>query len=188
MKSYEYNERFTELRTLRATPKSERFKHQIGKIKKGSFIKIKGCLFKVMKQYLYTHKSDEWTEYQLMTMSDGSIKYLEVEYDDEFILTLTDKEIKLRHLDLTKTDLHDIWDDEDCDSIRYDDKLYEFEDCYKAQFKDVDDEGQSASCIMYEFESYSGKKQFATIEDWDGVTKVFISSKLPLNKLEIVSI
>jgi hypothetical protein len=186
MKHFEYNTRFEELRTLIPTPKASRHALKITEIKTGSFLKIDGVMYKVVDEYLYKHKKEEWPEYKLMNLVNESIIYIEVEVDDDVDVYLTDKESKLQSIGLTRADIASIKADDDFHDIVYENRKYEYEDNYQVQFKRKNDVNWQ-SFHAFEFEASGGR--CITIEDWeDGEQQVQHSTKLSKGRLEIVSL
>jgi hypothetical protein len=188
MNHFEFKQRFDELRTLQATPKAERYSLKLTDIKLGSFLKVDDVMYKVVDTYKYKYKKEKWVELKLYSLVDETTKFLEVEVDDEIELTLTEEQLKLRSLNISKADLSNIRSEDDADDISYNGKKFIYEDNYPVKFKKKDD-ADWQKCYLYEFEAGNkGRKEYITIEDWDGEVLVYRSIDLSPSRVEIVSI
>jgi hypothetical protein len=183
MKHLEFNKRFDELRTLVPVDRDQRHKLKLTDLKKGSFIMFNGSVCKVVDEYTYRYKKEKWGELQLMSVDDEKIFYLEIEEDDVVEVFLTDKEIKLRDINISKSDIDDIVDEEE--AIKYNGVKYWYEDDYKVGFSRVGDTDEE-NCYLYEFESEND--EYLTIEKWDNSYEVFISRQIDPKAIEIISI
>lgn len=186
MKHFAYNTRFEELRTLVPTPKALRHSLKITDLRIGSFLKIDGVMYKVVDEYTYRHKKEEWPEYKLMNMVDESIVYIEVEVDDDVEVYFTDKTMKMQNIGLTRTDIATIMEEDEFRDLFYDGRKYEYEDNYPVKFKRKNEKNWQ-TFHAFEFEASGGR--CITIENWDsGEQEVHHSTKLSNGRLEIVVI
>jgi hypothetical protein len=184
MKHLDYNKRFDELRSMKPVSQDERYKLKVTDLQEGSFIKLNNKTYKVTDEFVYRYKKDRWTELQLMCVEDESIIYIEIEVDDEVEIYLTETELKLREIGVSKSDLEELVDEEG--SIKYGGIKYWYEDDYKVKFSRASDEDNTEDVYIYEFES--DNDEYLTIEEWDGSYEVFLSTELNKKRLEIVNI
>ena len=138
--------------------------------------------------YTYSDKEGEWKEYRLVDVMTLEKSFIEIEEDDDLIITLSDKSIEMKnipHMD----DIEDMSENED-GTVRVNGKSYHYEDDYKAKFsKDGSDNKEKV--YFYEFESSNG--ELLTIEEWgnkkDGYTyEAWISHNVNENSIEILSL
>lgn len=170
----ELSKNFEAIRTFNISKKSE-----IETATHGDFIMIDldtSGLYKIEDVYTYQYKKEEpWNEFKLVNVLTGKVKYVEYEIDDVVSIYETTAELKLRNINLKKSDLEELIDEEE--SIRYNGVEYHYDDDYEVIATSTS--GLNEKVYLYEFEADNG--DCLTIENWDSSFEVFISKKMKNN-------
>lgn len=169
-------------------PTEARAKLNIKNLKEGSFLKLKGELFKVKAIFTYSAGKEKWYEYELFSISTGKTTYIEYEEDDKIDMYVTIDSFNIRDLPVSIDDIEYMADEED-GSFKFKGETFFYEDDYKASFSR---NGESEKVYLYEF-SNEKENTFVTIEEWgsdqEGYDyKVHISTYLQDSDLEIISL
>jgi len=195
------------IKGLHPIPSNDRYKYTLKDIKIGGYISFKNenYLVRSINKYLETKwsfkkkKSDYFvTELELFSLKTGEILFMEWEFDDNFDIYITEKEIKLRDLTVNnkvvnKSILENISENEE-GKIRYNNDIYYYSenDTWAAlYFKNKDSEGIPVR--FYEFESDNG--QCLTVEMWyDEINdtrperEAFLSKEVSPKQIEILQL
>ena len=180
---------------------SERWTRTIENIGVNGFISFQGKTYQTVEIGEYRETSDNhekildssWQELKLFCIETGKTVYLEWEKDDDIIIYVTIEELEFSEIsdeegdEIDEDDLDQITEDED--SLFYQGEEFEYEDdCAAIYLRNKNAQGEKL--WLYDFEDKSGN--CITIEEWmtDGKEeyKLFLSTKLSPNAIEVISI
>lgn len=170
------------IRGLRPIPENERHNYDITDLKVGGYFRFRNQNWLVLdiSRYLDVkwknfarRKKDDWTvELTIFSLKTGETGYIEYYEDDEVEIYFTEKEIKLRVLGITRSDLADIEDEEE-GTIHFEGVSFDYSDnetsanLYFAGYMNGDEDRspEDADKVrFYEFEAANGN--CITIEAW----------------------
>jgi len=185
MSSNDKRELFNTIRKLQdVIPKPSRQKKDLFNIKKGSFLEYNNKTFFIKDSINYQERKkdkvvDSWNECEAICLEeDGKTYFIEVEEDDGLKVYFSHSILKLRDLNIKKSDIDNIVDDEE--SVFYNKKEFYYEDDYKAYLNDSDEK-----VYFVDFEDDHGN--YLTIEKYeDGETRAYISSLI--SNIEVISL
>ena len=185
MSSNEKTELFNTIRKLQdVIPKSSRQKSDLFNIKEGSFLEYNNKTFFVKDSINYQERKkdkvvDSWGECEAICLEEGGKTYfIEVEEDDGLKVYFSHTILKLRDLNIKKSDLDSIVDEEE--SVFYNKKEFYYEDDYKAYINDSDEK-----VYFVDFEDEYGN--YLTIGKYEeGETRAYISSLI--SNIEVISL
>lgn len=152
-------------------PELERVTLTVESVQKGGYVKVDGVIYQVTAKHRYYEtwkekgkvKSCEWFELELESIRTGEKTYLEYERDDELELSMWQKDISLRRIGVTRSQL-DEFDDEEEGDFRFDGRNYEYDDSGEATFyRNCTGEGENF--YYWDFEDSSGHN-FIGCEKW----------------------
>ena len=180
--------KFDLMRLLIATPLDKRHTLSLLDLKKGSFIQMGDNTLFVEDVYTYEDKKESWKEFKLVDVMTLEVTFMEVEEDDSIIVTLTEREVKMR--DLPDTDDIEEMSEEEEGEIVVDGTRFYYDDDYKAKFSREGKSGKE-KVYFYDFEADNGK--LLTIEEWGDKEngweyQAFISSEINASNIEILSL
>ena len=139
-------------------------------------------------------KNEEWlTEITAMSLTTGNIMFIEWYEDDGIEVYVTEQEIKLFDLNIRRSDINDMVEDE-AGSIIYKGMTYYYSDDETAAMLYFrGNVGDGVPVRLYEFEAPDGR--CLTIEEWYGDVdderpsrEAFISKKVPVKDVAILQI
>ncbi len=141
----------------------------------------------VTARHMYSQGDSCWYELE-GTASNGKKIFLEIDMDDELILSasLPDK-IKLKDLGIDKSDLEEI-DDEEEGEVKYNGKVYEYEDSDDACFHRDEDEDSEQPFYYFDFLNEESNTNIS-IAIWDrGGSEVTLSQIIREDQIDVLSL
>ena len=154
------------IRGLKPMPASQQDNYSITDLLVGGYLNIQGENWLVLGKARYVEvkwsnfkpKSSEDTTFELtiLSLKTGEIKYIEYYVDDDVEIFITDKEVKLSELGLSRSELEYISDEEE-GSVRFDGHTFDYSDnetMAALYFRDELSEGIPVR--FYEFEAQNG--------------------------------
>ena len=163
---------------------NKRNSKDILKIDAKSFLEFDNKLFYVDEKITYEEKKgskvvDTWNEFELISLQENAkVCFLEIEEDDGINLYFTENLLKLRELNIKKSDISSIISNES--SVFLNGSEFYYEDDYTAYIK-----GKNEIVKIVEFES--DYATYLTIEQYeDGETRAYSSKRV--NNIEVVSL
>lgn len=191
------------IRSMYPIAVSQRHNYDITDVKVGGFLSFRNQNWKVLEKSKYEEvkwgsfgkkKNPELThELKLFSLKTGEIVYIEYSVDDELSIYITDKEVKLRDLNLSRTALDEISEEEE-GVISYNGSYFDYSDDESwaaLYFKDESSNGLKVR--FYEFENSSN--QTLTVELWQDEDEAerpdreaFLSSELLSSEIVILQI
>lgn len=182
------NKKFGLIRGLNPVPLKKRHSLSLLNVKIGSYLVVEGNIFKVEDKYTYKNKSESWDEFKLVNVMTLETRFMEIEEDDDIIVYLTQKEVKMR--DLPDTDDIEDMSERESGEIRLNGKTFYYDDDYKAKFS-RDGSDKEMKVYFYDFEADDGT--LLTVEEWE-VNKeeyeyeAWLSKEYPALYIEILQI
>ena len=138
----------------------------------------------VLSRHIYREGEYTWYEIEGET-GDGKV-WIEYEEDDELEIAIKLKDLKLRELGISKSDL-DRMDDEEKGSFTYKDEKFYYEDSGQAVFYRHGLEDKAEQFYYWEFENDEGDK-FIGVENWSGEYESSLSAPLKPSQVTVYSI
>lgn len=136
---------------------------------------------KVLAKHLYRQHDYSWFELEC-DQGTGDKIWMEVEDDDELLVSLVLKKLTLADLNVTPSFLHKA-DDDETGSITYDGKTFRYEDSDEATFYKYCDRDKSEKFYYWEFKS---GKYSVSVEKWGvGEYTAFYSQLLSPNQITV---
>ncbi len=140
---------------------------------------------KILAKHLYREGSSSW--YELEGESTEAKVWIDLEEDDELVLNITLKKMKLRDIGLSKEDLERI-DNTEEGELTYEGETYYYEDSDEAVFHKYGDESNGEPFYYWDFENEAGDK-FIGIEKWeDGTYDVAYSEPIQSHQVTVFSL
>jgi hypothetical protein len=167
-------------------PEQERQKYGVKDLRAGSYFRIKDGIqdrtFQVLDFYRYAEaekkggewreekNADLWFELKVLCLNNGREMFVEMEEDDELLVFMGVKSIKMRALQvmgkntvgLTEEDL-DRFEEEDEGKIKYEGEVFEYEDDGDGLFFKEGKDG--IHFFYYDFENEKGDRVIG-VEGW----------------------
>jgi hypothetical protein len=167
---------------------SQRSNFDPDSINVNSLLTISGTNYRVLKKGIYSEVGEdfEWVEFKLVDIITQKTCYLEIEDDDEIVVSFSDRKIRNSELDLEQLNLEFI---DDLDDFKFEGKKYKYDDDYICTYKE--DSKKELHATMYEF--YSKKEKASiTFEYWDSETshkkglEVWKSKEISLSDINLI--
>lgn len=196
--------RIDAIRGLMPLLEDQRYKYNITDLKEGGYFTFQGqnWLVKKISRYLDVkwdnfapRKSEEWTnELQIYSLKTGKTRFIEFAVDDgEIDISLTETEIKLKDLGISRTDLAEISDEEE-GTVSFKGKSFHYsEDETWAALYYPNDNAVGVPVRFFEFEA--DDDTCLTVEAWhDDVgddrpdREAFISVPVSLSEITVLQL
>jgi hypothetical protein len=194
----------TAIRSMYPIAVSERHNCDITDVKVGGFLSFRKQNWKVLEKSKYEEvkwekfgkkKNPEVThELKLFSLKTGEIVYLEYSVDDELSIYITEKEVKLRDLNLSRTALDEISEEEE-GVVTYNGNFFDYNDdeSWAALYFKDESSTNGLKVRFYEFENSSN--QTLTVELWQDEDEserpdreAFLSSELLSSEIVVLQI
>ena len=138
----------------------------------------------VIGRHIYDQEGYQWVE---LEGEIGSKKvWIEIEDDDELEISIKLKDLSLREVGLSKSDLDRI-DEAEEGRLTYDGEAFYYEDSDEAAFWKDGKRNQSEEFYFWDFENDEGDK-YISVENWEGEYQVSLSVPLKKSQIEVYSL
>lgn len=135
----------------------------------------------------HSYREGGYTWYELEGDRGNEKVWIDVEEDDHLELAVVLKQLKLRDLGISKSDLEKMDDDEEGEFLFENEKFY-YEDSDRATFSRHSDKNDSEDFYYWEFENDEGDK-YISVEKWsDGSFEASLSVPLKDSQVTVYSI
>lgn len=192
------------IRSMYPIAVAERHNYDITDVKVGGFLSFRNQNWKVLEKSKYEEvkwgsfgkkKNPELThELKLFSLKTGEIAYIEYSVDDKLSIYITEKAIKLRDLNLSRTALDEISDKEE-GAVSYNGNHFDYSDdeSWAALYFKDESSTNGLKVRFYEFENSSN--QTLTVELWQDEDEserpdreAFLSSELLSSEIVVLQI
>ena len=138
----------------------------------------------ILGRHIYREGESTW--YELEGDKGDRKVWLSFEEDDELEISIKIKEIKLRELGLSKSDLDTI-DDKEEGSLNFENEKFYYEDSGQAVFYRNGIEENAEKFYYWEFENDSSGK-YISIENWGGEIEASLSHSVKPSQTTVYSL
>lgn len=138
----------------------------------------------IIGRHIYREGESTW--YELEGDKGDSKVWIEFEEDDELEISIKLKDLKLRELGISKSDLEKMDDHEEGD-FTYEGEKYYYEDSDRAVFYRNGIEENAEKFYYWDFENDKGDK-YISAESWDGEIEVSLSYPVRSNQVTVYSL
>ena len=137
----------------------------------------------ILSRHIYREGESTW--YELEGDRGDEKVWIEFEQDDELEISVKVKELKLRELGISKSDLEEM-DEEEEGEFTYNGEKFFYEDSGEAVFYRHGVEENAERHYYYDFENDKGDK-YISAEDWDGALDVTLSYPVKKSQITVLS-
>lgn len=134
----------------------------------------------------HIYREGEFTWYELEGDKGDSKVWIEFEEDDELEISIKIKDLKLRELGISKSDLDKMDDREDGD-FEYEREKFYYEDSGQAVFYRNGIEENAEKFYYWDFENDNGDK-YISAESWDGEIEASLSYPVKPSQVTVYSL
>lgn len=135
----------------------------------------------------HTYHEGEYTWYELEGDRGDDKVWIDMEEDDDLELSIVLKKLKLRDLNVSKSDL-ERFDDDEKGNFTYEGEKFYYEDSDRAVFYRHSDDKNAESFYYWDFENDDGNK-YISFEKWsDGSIEASYSVPIKPSQLTVYSI
>jgi hypothetical protein len=138
----------------------------------------------ILGRHIYREGESTW--YELEGDKGDSKVWIEFEEDDELEISIKLKELKLRELGISKSDL-DKMDDKESGEFNFDNDKFYYEDSGQAIFYRDGIEEKAEKFYYWDFENDSSNK-YISVENWGGEIEASLSCPIKPSQISVYSL